>query len=276
MLKSIYTYINSLTAPLYTVIAKTDYFFIDYWSFIHFLNGLLIVFFLNRIRSRHTFPILLAILLGWEIIEISFIYLSIAVFDPETLPDQFTDLIIGLSGGLCVWHVPMLREKFFSAFRSLRLPPLTTMEIGIACTMSCLWVGFYGYRYNVPFFNSPLINWLAFILWSIGLVTTIRVYKLLGNILMPPWQRILATWFIYFTGLLVLEYCGYYVFEIQQVTNERPLMFGLIHGTATLKFYYVVAGVCAVGLNGFLEKILRPFCTRKEPGGCSDEQYDHR
>ena len=150
------------------------------------------------------------------------------------------------------------------------------MELGIACTMSCLWVGFYGYRYNVAFFNSPLINWLAFMLWSIGLVTTIRVYKLLGNILMPPWQRILATWFIYFAGLLVLEYCGYYVFEIQQVTNERPLMFGLIHGTATLKFYYVVAGVCAVGLNGFLENILRPFCSKKEPGGCSDEQYDHR
>ena len=276
MLKNMHAYINSVTAPLYTVIAKTDYFFIDYWSFVHFINGLLIVFFLRRARSRHTFSILLAILLGWEIIEISFIYLSIAVFDPETLPDQVTDIVIGLLGGLCGWYLPMLKEKTSSSVKALLLPPATSMELGIACSMSCLWVGSYGYHYNVDFFNSPVINWLAFTLWSIGLVLTLRVYKMLGNILTPPWQRILGTWSVYFAGLLVVEYCGYYVFEIRQVTNERPLMFGLIHGTATLKFYYLVAGICAVGLNGFLQNILRPFRRNERPGGCSGEQYDHR
>jgi hypothetical protein len=276
MLKSVYTCINSLTAPLYTVIAKTDYFFIDYWSFVHFINGLLIVFFLRRAQSRYTFPILFGILLGWEIIEISFIYLSIAVFDPETLPDQITDILIGLLGGLVMWYVPRLRAKYSSTALSLRLPPLTTMELGTACTMSCLWVGFYGYRYNIDIFNSPVINWLAFTLWSIGLIMTIRVYKLLENILTLPWQRLIATWTLYFAGLLVVEYCGYYVFEIRQVTNERPLMFGLIHGTATLKFYYLVAGICAIGLNGFLENILRPFRRNEGPGGCNSQQYDQR
>ena len=276
MLKYIHSYINSLTGPLYTVIAKTDYFFIDYWSFVHFINGLLIVFFLGRARSRHAFRILFAILLGWEIIEISFIYLSIEVFDPETLPDQVTDIFIGLLGGFFGWYLPALKEKISSSAKALLLPQATPVELGIACTMSFLWVWFYGYRYNVALFNSPVINWLAFTLWSIGLVLTIRVYKMLGNILTLPWQRILVTWTVYFAGLLVIEYCGYYVFEIRQVTDERPLMFGLIHGTATLKFYYIVAGICAVGLNGLLKNILRPFRGKERPGNCSGEQYDRR
>jgi hypothetical protein len=63
--------------------------------------------------------------------------------------------------------------------------------------------------------------------------------------------------------LLLIEYLGYYVLRIRQVTTEGPLLFGLIHGTVSLKIYYIFAGVCAVAVNGAFKKALQLVATRR-------------
>ncbi len=252
MLKEIYYFINYVTAPLYKVIFSTDYFFIDYWSFLHLISGILIICFLKHYNYRRPFFILIFLLTGWEIIEISFIYFSIKIFNPETIPDQFTDMFIGFSGGIIMWFLP-LPGKIAKPFI---MNSIKSIEAILSCSISFVWVGFYGYRYNVEFFNSPYINWLAFVLWSSGLFLTIKVYKILDKFFTSLWKKILSTWLIYFAGLLVIEYFGYYVFEIRQVTYESPLIFGLIHGTVILKIYYVFSGILTVLIYNLLQNIM--------------------
>jgi hypothetical protein len=62
-------------------------------------------------------------------------------------------------------------------------------------------------------------------------------------------------WIIFFLGLLAVEFMGYYILGIHLVTSSGPLVFGLIHGTATLKIYYMTVGPGTVLLTAILEKI---------------------
>ena len=59
-----------------------------------------------------------------------------------------------------------------------------------------------------------------------------------------------------FSLLLVIEYTGYYILEIRQVTLEGPLIFGLIHGPPILKAYYIAAGVGTILLRRLLDRIV--------------------
>jgi hypothetical protein len=111
MLKEVYYLVNHYTAFCYKVIYKSDYFLIDYWSFLHVFNGLWVVFVSYYKRYRHPFLILGLALFSWEFLEISFIYLSAHIFKPETIPDQFTDIIVGFIGGLLGWLLWGYKEK---------------------------------------------------------------------------------------------------------------------------------------------------------------------
>jgi hypothetical protein len=264
VLESLYYLINHVTAPLYTEIYKGAYFFIDYWSFNHFVSGLLIVFFWCHRRNRHPFVILGIVLFSWEFLEISFIYLAVHVFKPETLPDQFTDILVGFAGGLSGWLLWRHREHV-NPLNLHRKHPALGRELFVSCAMSFCWVGAYGYVYNVSYFNSPVINWYAFLLWSGGLFVTILFYRFFSHRVRPVWTRVVLTWLTYFSLLLLIEYLGYYVLKIRQVTTEGPLLFGLIHGTVALKIYYIIAGVCAVAVSGFIKRVL-PLCARER--GC--------
>jgi hypothetical protein len=117
----------------------------------------------------------------------------------------------------------------------------------------------YGYTYNVSFLNSPVINWWAFVLWSSGLFATLRVYRIFNQVVEHFLVKIALTWLTYFSSILIIEYVGYFVLEIRQVTSEGPLLFGLIHGTVILKLFYVIAGICAVILSRALEKVSPAF-----------------
>jgi hypothetical protein len=99
MLETIYRLIIIYMSPLYTVVYKTSFFFIDYWSFVHLASGFLIVSAATRLGLRRPFLLLALILVSWEVVEIAFVYAAVHVFKPETIPDQFTDIIIGFMGG---------------------------------------------------------------------------------------------------------------------------------------------------------------------------------
>ncbi len=102
---------NQITAGLYTVIYKGDYFFIDYWSFVHFFCGILIVLIAYSKRHSRPFFLLACLLFGWELLEISFLYFALNIFRPETLPDQFADIVIGFAGGGIGWLIWVCKQR---------------------------------------------------------------------------------------------------------------------------------------------------------------------
>lgn len=135
-----------------------------------------------------------------------------------------------------------------------RHKPDLLIDFFISFGMSFLWVGSYGYEYNIAFYNSPGINWLAFLLWGVWLMLTIRMYRFFSRIVGTFPFALGLTWLTYFALLLFYEYIGYYVLQIRLVTNEGPLVLGVIHGPPVLKAFYLVAGVCAVFLSLLVRK----------------------
>ena len=111
VLETILGLINFYTAPLYTVLYRCRCFFIDYWSLVHFISGFIVISVARRYGCRHPFLILGAILFAWEVTEMVFIYAAIQVFKPETIPDQFMDIVIGFAGGYVSLVSTRLRRR---------------------------------------------------------------------------------------------------------------------------------------------------------------------
>jgi hypothetical protein len=99
-MEDLYFFIHYWTEPLYSVIYRNYFFFIDYWSFIHLTSGALLMLFAQQKNWRRSFLFTLSILLLWETIEASFVYFSVNIFNPEILSDQATDIIIGMTGAV--------------------------------------------------------------------------------------------------------------------------------------------------------------------------------
>ncbi len=104
MLKVIHHFATRDLSIMYTVLYRSPWFFFDLWSLNHFFSGMLVIFLARRYRigDRARWTILMALLLGWEALEILFLYISVHVFLPETIPDQFTDIVVGVLGALLV------------------------------------------------------------------------------------------------------------------------------------------------------------------------------
>jgi len=130
------------------------------------------------------------------------------------------------------------------------------LDFIITFGMSFLWVGYYGYNYNIALCNSPVINWFAFLLWGVWLMFTLRMYRFFYRIAEHLLLSLVLTWISYFFLLLFCEYIGYYVLHIRLLTNEGPLLLGVIHGKPVLKLFYMVAGLLAVLLSCLAKNIL--------------------
>lgn len=262
MMQQLHHWITDSTAYLYVVVYRNDFLFIDYWSFIHLISGFHIVVLAYYKRYSRPFTFLLTILLSWELIEIAFIFVATQVFRPETLPDQLTDIVVGVGGGLLGQRCWQYKRKRLRTVR--RRNPMLLTDLSISCAISFFWVASYGYTYNLSFLNSPVVNWWAFALWSSGLFACLCVSRMLDYYIAEHFLvKIALIWILYFSGILIIEYLGYYVLHIRQVTSDGPLLFGLIHGTVILKVYYVIAGICAVVTSKTLGKVLREFGTTR-------------
>jgi hypothetical protein len=148
------------------------------------------------------------------------------------------------------------------------------LEICLSLAIASCWVAFYGYTYNVKYLNSPPLNWCALTLWASGLLLSMRVhgflYKRFGALLIS----IPLVWCGYFACLLALEYTGYYILAVRLVTSEGPLLFGLIHGTATLKTFYIIAGPCAILLLEGMRRAMASFARAKASGRVTIDPRD--
>lgn len=224
--ESLYNLIHCHTAALYGVLYSSPWFFIDYWSFVHFGSGLSLMVAARALRMRRVWGMVLALLVAYEVLELAFIYLAIRVFLPESIPDQVTDIVVGLLG-CALASLPWNRTR--ETFR----------DAVAAVTIALVWVWGYGYAYNIPSLNSPHVNWWALLLWSGGLFGVLRLFRRLKNTGKGDLAAVATVWAVSLAALLFLEYLGYQVLGIQETGGHPPLIFNLIHGTAVLKVWYL-------------------------------------
>jgi hypothetical protein len=226
------------TGWLYTRVHENPLFFFDLWSLVHFWSGFVLMSALTRLAPRRAWLLLGVVLTGWELLELLFIYAALGIFLPETLKDQCTDVLVGLlGGGLCLqvlrWQAGSVRRQHVVA------------ALLVALTLPFLWVGSYGYRYNLAVLNSAGLNWWAFLLWfaaSLGLSWHYAVhYRRSGSRL----RAVGRTALLYAPLLVAVEYFGYVILGIRETgTTGEPLAFGLIHGSPLLWTAYLAAPLC--------------------------------
>jgi len=244
--------IISYTEWLYTKLYQNDYFFLDLWSFVHLWFGFIITVILLSKKVKKLFIILLSLLLFYEVLEILIAYFALGIFKPETFKDQFTDIVVGMTGGLVA--AVIIRYYTLNVAKKTK-----NLEIGLmlfaSFTYAFCWVGFYGYAYNIEFFNSKGINWFAWLLWTTGSFLSILFFSKLSNYSFL--FNFLTTWAVYFFVLLLVELIGYHLLNIQEISEPRSkaLVFNLIHGTSLLHFFYVFSPFFFISLFLIVKKL---------------------
>ncbi len=231
------TVILDNTQWLYTKILENRIFFIDYWSFAHFWSGAVIFGFLSWRKFKRRWTVLVTLIVFYECFELAFIYFSLNVFKPETIKDQFTDIFIGLLGGLAArafiyYFKPAINRQLFLHY---------FLPVFVSLTISFIWVGNYQYRYNIDSLNTSGLNWWAFSVWSVGIFLLIKFFLSIEPFFKHMLQSLLSTWVIYFAALLIIEYIGHYTLGIMEIGHPtgKALVWGVIHGTRTLDVFYL-------------------------------------
>lgn len=155
---------------LYVQIHENQFFFLDFWSLTHLWSGFVLFSVLQAYTYRHPWLWLVIYLSIYEIVEISMLYLSLHAFQPETIKDQLTDIIIGILGAvLSYFFVRQKAKRRFAFFDKIDIDALFVAE-----TMSFLWIDRSQF-----FFFEPETNPLSVTnyLWRILLgYLIIRIY----------------------------------------------------------------------------------------------------
>ncbi|MDD5037527.1 MAG: hypothetical protein PHE55_22595, partial [Methylococcaceae bacterium] len=205
----IYHFILDKTGFLYRIVYRSDYFFIDYWSFIHFFSGFCLMLSMRILRIRRSWWLLSASLILYEVLELAFIYWSVEVFRPETLPDQGTDILVGLLGGLAAKSALSWKQTWVMK---------VSVDWLVAFAMAFVWVSSYGYHYNRVFLNSPIINWWALTLWTIGIYSILKAHGYFRAFLVEPWA-LWVVWGLSLAAILAVEFFGYQVLDIREMSG---------------------------------------------------------
>ena len=255
-MRTIVELINTNGDWLYVKIFENPIFFFDFWSLLHFWNGGVLLTIILIIRCRHKWSILFSILLFYEIVEISMLYVSLNVFLPETIKDQFTDLFVGMSGGYLFdkWlNFYSTNKKQVTTF--LRNPN-THIALFTAISIAFDWVGFYRYKYNVPILNSPGLNYTAFSLWLTVIFSMLVIYNRL-SVRFNKVYSIALLWIIYFAVLCIFEFTLYHIFGFKESGEHvrNPLFFNIIHGTTVLHVFYMLSPFISVAVYSMFKKL---------------------
>ena len=252
----IINWIRDNTVWLYTKIYENPIFFFDYWSVVHFYSGIGLLILFSFLRIKHRWILLSIFLIGYEIVEIVMVLLALHVFMPETFKDQFTDIFLGYLGGFVGQY--FVKEKFL--FDSVFIKQIFyrhIVEVYVAFTIAFVWVGNYGYQYNQTIFNSPGLNWWAFLLWFVGLVIYFEFYSFIKKLISNIFLLLSVAWICFFTVLLIFEFIGFHILIIRNVSHgiNSPLIFGLVHGTIALHIFYLSAPFIGIAVLEIFNKI---------------------
>lgn len=92
----------AITKVLQIELINTKFFFFSLWSLIHLFAGILLMFYINKIKTTklNKIIILSSLLILFEIIEFWATGTFPYFFIPETLTDAISDVAVGIIGGL--------------------------------------------------------------------------------------------------------------------------------------------------------------------------------
>jgi len=238
---------------LYTKIYQNEFFFFDLWSIVHCWSGFVLFLALKALHSKKPLSMLLTILFIYELLEIAFTYFALNIFQPETIKDQFTDIIIGMLFGT----IGFLIVHYVSLSKAKHIRNLNFFVIFLASiTYAYIWVGFYRYHYNNTLFDTPGINIGGFTFWTMGAFATIFGSTLIK--IKNIWLKMSIVWAIYIFCLFAVEYFGFVLMGWHESSKENatPLLFDLIHGTRTLHIVYIISPFISISIYSGLKKLL--------------------
>ena len=234
---------------LYSIIFEYKWFYYDLWSFVHLWSGGIFFAVLSAYKVKGKWIKLLFILTVLAFLETSFSIRIFNLLQSERSLGIFNDIATGMIGGyLMYWFLKWKYTKKRSKWLALFIASLTS---------SFLWVGFYGYRYSIAFFNSPHINWWALTAWSFSGMIMIFVFDYIKNKKNYFWG-VAITWLIYITLLFTVEYIAYHLIALREVSEgTTALVFDVIHGSRVMHVYYTTAPLYFIGLYIFLKFLFK-------------------
>lgn len=202
-------------------------------------------------RSKKIWLTLFSILVLFEVAEATFFIAVLKLFRPEKIVDVFNDIFIGMLGGYLIYC-------FFRRNKNKKHSELLAAFIS-GITIAFVWVGWYGYSYNIPFFNSPCLNWWAFCCWTIVGVAMIVVFKIIKN-KMNFILSLSVVWIIYIILLFTVEYLAYQILDFREITNgATPLIFNIVHGTPIMHVFYTTAPIYFISLFVLLSSLFQKY-----------------
>jgi len=257
-MKTIVELIKKNSDWLYVKIFENPIFFFDYWSFVHLWSGGVLITIISSAKLKHKWLLLFAILLFYEIIEASVVFSALNIFKPETIKDQFTDIVVGMAGGYLFDKWLNFYSSDKKQFSNILQNPNTHIALFTAFTIAFIWVGFYGYEYNVLILNSQGLNYTAFLIWSLGIFSILVIYNQL-SIRFKKVYSICLLWIIYIIWLCIFEFTFYYIvgFKESGKHDHNPLIFGIIHGTIALHIFYLSIPFISVALYSLFNKFFK-------------------
>ncbi len=264
-MKSLVELINANTNWFYFKLYENSYFFIDFWSIMHFFSGLIVLLCIELFHVRKKWVVLFGFLFCYEVIEISIRYIAVNIFHPETIKDQFTDILLGMLGGLVSSYlIKVLLQAKATVSRAKIMENIVI--IFISFIISFLWVGYYSYRYNYEFLNSKGINYTAFLLWWAGIFFLGKTYYNFKSKQNSFSKGLLYSWGIYFMVLCLLEYSFYHILGLKEIGagEHKAMLFDIIHGTNALHIFYLFVPIISITSFESIYKLIQKVLAVKQ------------
>lgn len=256
-LAEILRFIRNNTDWLYVIVYQNKFFFIDYWSFVHFISGILLPVILTNLKIKRVYSISFFTLIFYELVEISLIYFAFNVFKTETIKDQFTDILIGIFG---VFISYLIKRKLSSINMSTEVR-LNLYAAFVSVIIAFHWVGFYKYKYNIEAFNTNGLNIWTFLWWSFGLFLICQFHIRLKEKFQNAKLYYFTLYISYLIILFVVEFIGYKVLYIREIyhSNSTALLFNLIHGTFSLHLFYLTSPIIIILFYELMKYLFEKF-----------------
>lgn len=197
-LEALVIWIKQQTAWLYLQVYQNHMFFVDLWSLAHFWSGFVVVILLLVVRSKQPWLLLTVGLTLYEIVEILMLYVSLHVFNPETIKDQFTDIFVGILGGLFGYLFIFQKFRLKIAFFKI----LDFESVFVSMTYSFIWVGhsrfFFLQVEDADLYGLGLFFWRSLMFYCL-----LRIYGYLKGIYSNNFLYLFFS--IVYTGFYILS-----------------------------------------------------------------------
>ena len=223
-------WIRDQTGWLYNQVYQNQFFFFDLWSLAHLWSGFVIFSILMAIRNKYPWLWLFVSLVAYEVAELAMLYFSLHVFFPETIKDQFTDIFIGLLGGIIAYFYAS--KMFRRSTLSILIRDFECLFIGM--TVAFVWVGHSRFILMQEAVWEPHSIGLFFWRWLL-VYLLIRVYASL------KWEYAeikIRLVMLLFAFLLLFAMAGFLLDLNRLLLGPNTVKADLKHGTSVLNMVY--------------------------------------